>query len=278
MHRPTHSNLLGASTPLRRGMWQMGFLCTRTCHSTPCGRQPSFQRHDSSANPVPPPDRLSRRNDRPELQGANRNEAVPARLECLGGQHWPGFRTEASTLEELKAFAAFGSEAQELHASIDGVQVQNLSRIVLAFAPFSYTVPATDNMLQSLWVKTYRGKVAARGFQHSLTGAASDGYCVDVGTRFLRAHITIEFWGDGGKNFRPPADVTYTITVVPKGQSLKTLGGPFGGANETTEPPRSRDITTVFSFHAKRMWKIRARRNPCSPKAPSNGRGSDYCT
>ncbi len=119
------------------------------------------------------------------------------------------------TPEELKAFAAFFAEAQELHASIDGVPVQNLFAYRAAFAPFSYTVPATDNMLQ-FFGEDVPGKGWLPEGSTFVTGAASDGYWLMLEPLSPGTH-TIEFGGTA-KNTGFQIDITYTITVVPKGQ------------------------------------------------------------
>ncbi|MCU1238716.1 MAG: hypothetical protein JWP63_6683 [Candidatus Solibacter sp.] len=119
------------------------------------------------------------------------------------------------TPEELKALAAFYTEAQDLHASIDGVQVQNLFAYRAAYAPFSYTVPATDNMIQF-----FGGDVPGKGWLPEgstfVTGAASDGYWLMLEPLPPGSH-TIEF-GATAKNGGFQIDIIYRITVVPKGQ------------------------------------------------------------
>ncbi len=122
-----------------------------------------------------------------------------------------------STLEQLKDIAAYYSDASELHAYIDGVAVQNLSDYRAGYAPFSYTVPATDNLLQLFggfvprpdgvfidWPSPY------------VTGAASDGYWLMLKPLPPGTH-TISFGGTA-KNTGFQINITYTITVVPKGQ------------------------------------------------------------
>lgn len=116
------------------------------------------------------------------------------------------------SLDTLIAEAAAFANARELHASIDGVPVKNLFGYRAAYAPFSYTVPATDNMLQyfganvpgSDWPTTF------------IFPAASDGYYLMLEPLTPGSH-TINF---GGTSATPgfQIDITYTITVVPKGQ------------------------------------------------------------
>jgi len=115
-------------------------------------------------------------------------------------------------IETLKDGAAYFAEASELHASVDRVPVQNLFAYRAAEAPFGYTVPATDNMLQffganapgSDWPTTF------------VFPAASDGYWLMLKPLPPGPH-TINFGGTG-KNTGFQIDITYTITVVPKGQ------------------------------------------------------------
>ena len=121
------------------------------------------------------------------------------------------------TLEQLKGLAASGSDASELHAHIDGVAVQNLSDYRAAYAPFSYTVPANDNMLQRFGGYVPRSDGVFIDWPSPfVTGAASDGYWLMLEPLPPGTH-TINFGGTA-KNSSFKLDVTYTITVVPKGQ------------------------------------------------------------
>jgi hypothetical protein len=119
------------------------------------------------------------------------------------------------TTEELKAFAAFYSEAGELHANIDGDPVQNLPEYRAAYAPFSYTVPATDNMLEH-----FGGDVPGPDWPYVpptfIFPAASDGYWLMLNPLSPGTH-TINFGGTA-KNTGFQLNITYTITVVPRGQ------------------------------------------------------------
>lgn len=116
------------------------------------------------------------------------------------------------TVETLKEQAAFYADASELHATIDGVPVQKLFAYRAAAAPFGYTVPADDNMLQYFganvpgtdWPSTF------------IFPAASDGYWLMLEPLSPGSH-TINFGGTG-KNTGFQIDITYTITVVPKGR------------------------------------------------------------
>jgi hypothetical protein len=116
------------------------------------------------------------------------------------------------TVEQLKELAASFSEASELHASIDGVPVQNLFAFRAAFAPFSYTVPATDNMLQF-----FGADVPGKDWPTTFVfPAASDGYWLMLKPLVPGPHV-INFGGTT-KHGSFSLDVTYTITVVPSGQ------------------------------------------------------------
>jgi hypothetical protein len=118
-----------------------------------------------------------------------------------------------STVAQLQSQAAFFADASELHASVDGVPIQNLFGYRAAYAPFSYTVPATDNILQYL----YGVNVPGSDWPTTMIfPAASDGYWLMLEPLNPGNH-TINFGGTG-KNTGFQIDITYTITVVPKGQ------------------------------------------------------------
>jgi hypothetical protein len=103
------------------------------------------------------------------------------------------------------------SEARIAHASIDGVPVQNLFAYRAAFAPFSYTVPATDNMLQF-----FGAKAPESDWPTTLVfPAASDGYWLMLEP--LSVGTYHQFWRHR-KNSGFQIDITYTIAVAPKGQ------------------------------------------------------------
>ena len=116
-----------------------------------------------------------------------------------------------ATIDQLKQCAADYVVVTELHASIDGVPVSNLSAYHAAYAPFGYTVPAVDNMLQYFgadmpgkdWPTTYAWP------------AATDGYWLMLNPLPPGFH-TINFGGTNHYGFQ--IDITYAITVVPKGQ------------------------------------------------------------
>jgi hypothetical protein len=80
------------------------------------------------------------------------------------------------TLDELKAAVAQIAPATELHASINGSPLTDLFSYRAAFAPFAYTVPVTDNILQ------FEGLNVPRSDWPSTTvyPAASDGYWLMV--------------------------------------------------------------------------------------------------
>ena len=116
------------------------------------------------------------------------------------------------TIQTLQQQAASFAEASELHASIDGVPVQNLFAYRAAYAPFAYTVPAQDNMLQY-----FGADVPGNDWPTTFVfPAASDGYWLMLEPLPPGSH-TINFGGTA-KNTGFQIDITYTITVVPKGQ------------------------------------------------------------
>ena len=116
------------------------------------------------------------------------------------------------TIKQLEESAAFYAEASELHASIDRVPVKNLFAYRAAYAPFGYRVPATDNMLQYLG-----GNVPGSDWPTTfIFPAASDGYWLMLEPLTPGSH-TINFGGTG-KNGGFQLDITYYITVVPKGR------------------------------------------------------------
>lgn len=116
-----------------------------------------------------------------------------------------------ATIDQLKQCAAYYADAKELHASIDGAPVPNLFAYRAPYAPFGYTVPATDSMAQYFganipgvdWPTTY------------VFPAASDGYWLMLNPLPPGLH-TINFGGTTTTGFQ--IDITYSITVVPKGQ------------------------------------------------------------
>ena len=116
------------------------------------------------------------------------------------------------TIKTLQQQAAYYAEASELHASIDGVPVQNVFAYRAAYAPFGYTVPAQDNMLQY-----FGADVPGNDWPTTFVfPAASDGYWLMLEPLPPGFH-TINFGGTA-KNTGFQIDITYTITVVPKGQ------------------------------------------------------------
>jgi hypothetical protein len=119
------------------------------------------------------------------------------------------------TGEELKALAAYFAEASELHASIDGVHIQNLLEYRAGYAPFSYTVPPIDNMLQYFGADVPGNGWLPKGSTFVM-GAASDGYWLMLEPLPPDTH-TISFGGTA-KNTGFQINITYTITVVPNGR------------------------------------------------------------
>jgi hypothetical protein len=115
------------------------------------------------------------------------------------------------TVAELIGRAASFAQAGTLHASIDGVPVQNPFAYRAAYAPFGYTVPAADNLLRWLgadapgthWPSTF------------IFPAASDGYWLMVEPLSPGTH-TINFGGTSASGFE--INITYAITVAPKGR------------------------------------------------------------
>jgi hypothetical protein len=115
------------------------------------------------------------------------------------------------TIEQLTVLAAQNLPASELHASIDGSPLLDLFSYRAAFAPFRFTVPATDNIFQffgfsvpgSDWPNT------------TVYPVASDGYWLMV-EPFPPGKHTIKFGGTAGNGFQ--LDITYELTVVPPGQ------------------------------------------------------------
>jgi len=116
-----------------------------------------------------------------------------------------------STLDQLIAVAAQNAAATELHASIDGVKLKDLFSYRGSSAPFRYTVPTPDN------IYTFLGFHVPGSDWPTTTvfPAASDGYFLMVEPLPPGAH-TINFGGTAQSGFQ--IDITYDITVVPKGQ------------------------------------------------------------
>jgi len=115
------------------------------------------------------------------------------------------------TIKTLKAQAASYVEVSELHASVDGVKVHKLFAYRAASAPFGYTVPALDNMAQY-----FGADIPGKDWPTTFVfPAASDGYWLMLEPLPLGLH-TITFGGTSKNGFQ--IDITYTITVVPKGQ------------------------------------------------------------
>jgi hypothetical protein len=100
------------------------------------------------------------------------------------------------------------SDVIELHASIDGQPVQDLFSHREVSPTFSFTLPATDNVLQG----------AGLNVSGVVSPAVADGYYLMLKPLSPGRHV-LNFGG----TFGPGAgglsiDFTDTITVVPKGQ------------------------------------------------------------
>ncbi len=121
------------------------------------------------------------------------------------------------TVEELyQAAAAVVNSTSELHASIDGQPVENLFSYRVKSNPFCYTLPATDNIAQFFGLDGFLSSFACpSGF--CICPAVSDGFWL-LTTPLPVGQHTINFGG----TFTQPSvfmlDITYDITVVPRGQ------------------------------------------------------------
>jgi hypothetical protein len=116
------------------------------------------------------------------------------------------------SIMELKAQAAYYAQASELHASVDGVAVKHLFAYRAGYAPFGYTVPDQDSMAQY-----FGADIPGKDWPTTFVfPAASDGYWLMLEPLCPGPH-TINFGGTG-KNTGFQIDITYNITVVPKGR------------------------------------------------------------
>ena len=112
-----------------------------------------------------------------------------------------------ASMDQLKQCAAYYGEASDLHASIDGKPVQGLPEYRAGYAPFGYTLPATDNLVQyfgykapgSDWPRTY------------VFPAAGDGYWLMLPPLSSGKHV-INFGGTV-KNTGFQIDITYYVAV-----------------------------------------------------------------
>ena len=119
------------------------------------------------------------------------------------------------TVQQLYEQAAANvATTTELHATIDGRPVQNLFGYRAQSAPFCYTLPATDNVYQFFGAGDLLSPFAcSSGF--CVCPAVADGYWL-LTTPLPVGQHTINF---GGSNSTPfTLDITYNITVVPRGQ------------------------------------------------------------
>lgn len=104
----------------------------------------------------------------------------------------------------------------ELHASIDGQAVQDLFSYRVQSKPFCYTLPATDNIAQHFGLGDSLPPFAcAAGF--CICPTVSDGFWLLTTPLPLGQH-TINFGGTFGPPTNFTLDITYHITVVPRGQ------------------------------------------------------------
>lgn len=155
----------------------------------------------------------------PPILTANRTCSVPtgtALFFPVLNAAWDniGFGTPPTnlTVDELKVLAAQFSEPAELHATIDGTPIQNLLTYRSQFAPFGYTIPSTNNLYQLFgldipgvnWPSTF------------VYPTASDGYYLML--QPLRPGTHRINFGGTAKNTGFALDITYTITVVPRGR------------------------------------------------------------
>ncbi len=116
------------------------------------------------------------------------------------------------TVEELMERAASFAAAKELHVTIDGVPVKDPFAYRAAYAPFTYSVPSTDNLLQ--W---FGADVPGIDWPSTvISPAASDGYWLMLQPLSPGIH-TINFGGTS-EDGTFAIDISYTINVVPKGQ------------------------------------------------------------
>src|SRR5215207_6537951 len=106
--------------------------------------------------------------------------------------------TPQGLMERAASFAA----AKELHVSVDGLPVKNPFEYRASYAPFTYRVPAADNLLQ--WF----GAVVpgADWPSTTITPAASDGYWVMLEPLSPGTH-TINFGGTS-------EDGSFTIDIT----------------------------------------------------------------
>ncbi len=115
------------------------------------------------------------------------------------------------TIPEIRAYAkGVIDTVTELHATIDGVPVPNLSSYRVAAGPFAYVLPANDNIYQYFGLSVPGSDWPSTVVQPAL----SDGYWLFVNPLPVGVH-TIKFGGTEGAPYNFSTDVTYTITVTP---------------------------------------------------------------
>jgi hypothetical protein len=151
---------------------------------------------------------------------ATRNITVPSGTRLFFpvlNVEWDNVGFPPMTVEELYQMAAGQVDATtELHASIDGQPVQNLFSYRVQSDPFCYTLPATDNIAQFFGLGADLPPFAcASGF--CICPAVSDGFWLLTTPLPLGQH-TINFGGTVGPPVNFTLDITYNITVVPRGQ------------------------------------------------------------
>ena len=151
---------------------------------------------------------------------ATRNITVPSGTRLFFpvlNTEWDNVGFSPMTVEELYQMAADAvNSTTELHASIDGRPVQNLSSYRATSNPFCYTMPATDNIAQAFGLGSDLLPFAcASGF--CICPAVSDGYWLLTSPLPIGQH-TVNFGGTATRPISFSLDITYDITVIPRVQ------------------------------------------------------------
>lgn len=115
------------------------------------------------------------------------------------------------SIDKLRAAAAgFVASTTELHATIDGTPVPNLSNYRAQSPVFAYTFPPEDNVYQ-----TFGAAVPGADWPTTTVDpAVADGYWLFVHPLPPGVH-TLTFGGTFGDPYNFTTEVTYTITVTP---------------------------------------------------------------